>query len=167
MKVGRKSAWDTRIQPRLLEIAAWCRDGLTDIEISKALGISAPTLWKYKSEKKELLDSLKTNKAIADITVENSLYKRAVGYTHTETAEEVKKDKDGKIIFTLTKTVEKHIPADTRAAIRWLMNRKPDVWREQQPDHKKDIDLINVCIAAAEEADISTDTAPGAIGTKG
>ena len=158
MKVGRKSAWDTRIKHRLLEIAAWCRDGLTEIEISKALGISAPTLWKYKSEKKELLSALKANKAIADITIENSLYKRAVGYDHIETTEEVKKDRDGKIIFTLTKTVEKHIPADTRAAIRWLMNRKPDVWREQQPDHKETIDYVNISFRAAKAVDEATDT---------
>ena len=25
-KRGRKSAWDTKIEPRLLEIAAWCRN---------------------------------------------------------------------------------------------------------------------------------------------
>ena len=158
MKVGRKSAWDTRIKHRLLEIAAWCRDGHTEVESCKALGISIRTLWEHKTKRPELLQALKANKAIADITIENSLYKRAVGYEYVETTTETKKGKDGDIIFTLTKTVEKHIPADTRAAIRWLMNRKPDVWREQQPDHKETVDYVNISFRAAKAVDKATDT---------
>ncbi len=130
MKTGRKSYWETRIKPRLLEIAAWCRDGHTDKEMCKALRVTPKTFYKYKGIEKELNDALAVNKEIADINVENSLYKRANGFEYEETAKEVKKDNKGKIIFTHIKKTTKIVIPDVQAQVRWLKNRKPKVWRD-------------------------------------
>ncbi len=130
MKRGRKSAWDTKIEPRLLEIAAWCRDGHTDKEICKALQIAISTFSRYKLAKKELKEALKVNKAIADITVENSLFKRANGYEFEEITKEIKTDIEGHVISRQVKQVQKQVAPDTKAIERWLMNRMPDKWRD-------------------------------------
>ncbi len=145
MPPGRKSHYDTRIQPRLAEIAAWCRDGYTDRMICEALSISIPTFYKWKALKQELVDALKVNKAIADLTVENSLYKKAVGYSTKETTREIKTDAKGNTIAKHVKEVEKEIAPDSTACIFWLKNRRRTEWRDkveklpEAPNNKNDL----------------------------
>ena len=132
MKRGRKNAYVTKIKPRLLEIAAWARDGLIEKDMCKLLGVSVSTFSKHKAEKQELMEALKTNKAIADINVENSLYKRANGYESEEVVQEIKTDASGKIIFKHVKKTKKTVAPDTTAQIFWLKNRKRIKWRDRQ-----------------------------------
>ena len=87
-----KCKYEEYVQPRLLEIAAWCRDGATDQEIWEALGISKDTFYTYKNKYSDFSDALKENKAIADIKVENSLNKNANGYDYEEEVVVMKKE---------------------------------------------------------------------------
>lgn len=135
---GRKSKYETNVQPRLLEIAAWCRDGLDDKQIAEKLGISHESFYKYKRENVEFADTLKETKEIADIKVENSLNKNANGYDYEEQTVVMKKEviyKDGKRVKEVTYpeviTLTKHKEAETRAQMFWLQNRKPEKWRNQ------------------------------------
>ena len=57
---------------------AWARDGLTDEQIAEKMGISVATLYNWKNEHLEILESLKRGKEIVDIEVENALYKLAL-----------------------------------------------------------------------------------------
>jgi hypothetical protein len=129
--VGRKGYWETRIEPRLEQIAFWCRKGHTDKQICEALSISEATFCKYKLEKIELVKVLKVNKEIADLTVENSLYKRANGYEYDEETKVIKKDKDGQDIVTKRTIVKKQVLPDTTAQIFWLKNRTRE-WTDRQ-----------------------------------
>lgn len=150
-KGGRPSKYEELVKPRLLEIEAWCRDGATDKEVAKALGIAESTLNLYKGRFPEFSEALKRTKAVADIQVENALFKKAVGYNavvkktvkvkvvkydpqtgrKTEEREELKEAED-----------EVHIPADTTAQIYWLSNRAPDRWRRQpEKDFQKDVQI--------------------------
>ena len=131
MKKGRKSAWITKIEPRLLEIAALCRDGHVEKDICKYLGIGISTFTKYKALKPALMASLKINKAVADLTVENSLYKRAVGFEYDEMTHEIKEDKDGNKISSVKKKVKKIVLPDTTAQIFWLKNRVREKWKDR------------------------------------
>lgn len=74
MKKGRKSKYDVQVMPHLEIIAAWCRDGATEKDIAKKLGISLSTLNKYKAEIPEFSDTLKRNRELADVQVENALF---------------------------------------------------------------------------------------------
>lgn len=137
-KAGRKSKYETHVQPRLLEIAAWCRDGLTDKEIAERLNIGMDSFYRYKNTYSEFSDTLKETKEIADIKVENSLNKNANGYDYIEETVVMKKEviyKDGKRIKEVTYPevvpLVKHKEAETRAQMFWLQNRKPDKWRNQ------------------------------------
>lgn len=162
-KGGRKSAWDVRIQPRLKEIAGWCRDGFTDKQISQKLGVAESTFLKYKAFKTELINALKINKYVADLNVENCLYKRAIGYEYTEETTEYylngKKLRDGddkaKPDKVHKKKIKKFMPPDVTAQIFWLKNREPDRWRD-----KKRMELTGVDEEPIEIRKIDKDMDP-------
>lgn len=121
-----KSKWETHVKDRLIEVEGWARDGLTDEQIAKNLGINIATLYRYKNDYCEFCEALKRGKEVVDREVENALLKRALGYNYVEeTTEELPNG------TTKSKTVIKHIPGDTTAQIFWLKNRKPDVWRDK------------------------------------
>ena len=129
-----KSKYETDVKPRLVEIEAWKRDGLTDEQIFKNLGISRDSFYRYKDKYSEFSDALKKGKEVADIEVENALFKRAIGYKYKEVIKEVK-EIDGKKT-TYVKEVIKEMPGDVGAQIFWLKNRKSSKWKDKQ-----DIDI--------------------------
>lgn len=129
-----KSKYETDVKPRLVEIEAWKRDGLTDEQICKNLGIVKDTFYKYKEKYADFSDALKKGKEVADIEVENALFKRAIGYKYKEVIKEVK-EVDGKK-STYVKEVIKEMPGDVAAQIFWLKNRKSSKWKDKQ-----DIDI--------------------------
>lgn len=129
-----KSKYETDVKPRLVEIEAWKRDGLTDEQIFKNLGISRDTFYKYKEKYSDFSEAIKKGKEVADIEVENALFKRAIGYKYKEVIKEVK-EIDGKKT-TYVKEVIKEMPGDVGAQIFWLKNRKSSKWKDKQ-----DIDI--------------------------
>ena len=134
-----KSKWETHVKDRLIEVEGCARDGLTDEQIAKNLGINIATLYRYKNDYCEFCEALKRGKEVVDREVENALLKRALGYNYMEeTTEELPNG------TTKSKTAIKHIPGDTTAQIFWLKNRKPDVWRDKTAiEHSGEIEGDN------------------------
>lgn len=118
-----KSKYFTHVEPKLTLVEGWARDGLTDKQIAKNLGISKDSFYKYKKQYSDFSDSLKKGKEIIDYEVENALLKRALGYEYHEVTYEHGEE---------TKRVTKQVAPDTTAQIFWLKNRKPDRWRDKQ-----------------------------------
>lgn len=83
-----KSKWETHVKDKLILVEGWARDGLTDEQIAKNLGIGIRTLYEYKEKYPQFSQSLKKGKEVIDIEVENALLRRALGYRYTETAKE-------------------------------------------------------------------------------
>ena len=110
----------------LLKIEGWARDGLTDEQIAKNIGISRSTLNVWKDRYSDISDALKKGKDVIDRQVENALLKRALGYEYEEVKE---KFEDG--IITERTVTKKEVVPDTTAQIFWLKNRKPDKWRDK------------------------------------
>lgn len=124
---------------KLLLLEAWARDGLTDEQIAGNMGINVRTLYNWKKRNVQIFQSLKTNKELADIEVENALRKKALGFHETEQTVSTRKTveyENGKRVREITEPivteVEKYYPPDTTAQIFWLKNRKPEQWREKQ-----------------------------------
>lgn len=118
-----KSKYDRIVQPKLDVIEGWMRAGLTLDDVAHNLGISPVTLFKYRDEHPELSEALNNGKAVADIRVENALYKSATGYTFTDEVA----TPSGKVV-----QVTKYEKPNVTAAIFWLKNRKPSDWRDQR-----------------------------------
>jgi transposase-like protein len=126
MAKGKYEEW---LKPEgLLLIEGWARDGLTDEQIAHNMGIGTSTLYKWKNEHKEIVESLKNGKEVIDRHVENALLKRALGYEYQETTQEVMENGT----LSVTKIVTKQVSPDTTAQIFWLKNRKPSEWRDKQ-----------------------------------
>lgn len=137
MAKGKYEYWLT--PEGLLKLQGWAVDGLTDEQIADNMGISRSTLNEWKKKYSDISDTLKKNKEIADRNVENALYERALGGTHTVTkAVKLKEsyyDKQGRkcekeIVQMVLEQV--YVPGDTTAQIFWLKNRKPEVWKDKQ-----------------------------------
>lgn len=107
---------------KLILLEGWARDGLTDEQIAKNMGIATSTFYEWKKKEKEFSESLKKGKEVVDFEVENALLKRALGYEYEEETYE-----NG----ILTKKVKKQVAPDTTAQIFWLKNRKPNTWKDR------------------------------------
>lgn len=141
-----KSKW-IEIESKLTLIEGWARNGLTDEQIAKNLGISKTTFYKYRDEHSELSELLKKSKEKVDFEVENALLKKALGYSYEEkTYETVFNPNLGKYVETLTKRVVKQVSPDTTAQIFWLKNRKAKEWREKQEIENNVNGNINITI---------------------
>lgn len=132
--MGRTGIYMDWIEGEGLErIKAWYRDGLTNEDVAHNIGISTPTLYEWLRKYPSLASASKITREVADLRVENALYKRARGYDYTEEIWERKVDKaTGEESMVLVKRMEKHMPPDTTAQIFWLKNRKVDVWRDKR-----------------------------------
>ena len=100
-------------------LKGWARDGLTDAEIARRIGISLSTLYRWKNYevygdgpvKAPIRQALKDGKEVIDYAVEGVLLKKAM-------------------------------EGDTTAMIFWLKNRRPDKWRDRQVEAAaKDTDV--------------------------
>ena len=117
-------------EEKLTIVTGWAREGLTDEQISKNMGIAYSTLREWKKKYSALQAALKKGKEVVDYEVEAALYKRAIGYE----AEEEKiyiQEIEGKTTKR-KEIIKKHIPGDTTAQIFWLKNRKPADWRDRK-----------------------------------
>ena len=121
MAKGKYQEWLT--PEGLLKIEGWARDGLTDEQIARNIGITPKTLYEWKNRFRELSEALKKGKEVVDRQVENALLKRALGYKYDEITYENGKE---------TKRVTKEVQPDTTAQIFWLKNRRPDKWRDRK-----------------------------------
>lgn len=144
------SKWED-VEDKLIQIEAWARDGLTDEDICHNLGISVPTLRKYKDEHLSLFSALKIGKEVADILVENALYKRCLGYSYDEvTTERVPVYENGAISgyeMAETKRVKKEVLPDPVSTFFWLKNRKHEEWKDKREVETK----IEVRVPMLEE----------------
>ena len=145
MAKGKYHEW---LEPeKLILIEGWARDGLTDEQIAKNIGISKQTFYDWKKKYADFSDSLKNGKEVIDIQVENSLLKRALGYEYEEVSE---KFEGG--ILTERKITKKQVVPDTTAQIFWLKNRKPSVWRDKaQVDIDAEFSKVDELISAIDK----------------
>ena len=128
---GKFQYWLTK--EGLIKIEGWAKDGLTDEEIAAKIGIARSTLGEWKNKYPTISDTLKQGKEVVDRQVENSLLKRALGYSYVEvTKEPITNPNTGEVKFGISKEVTKHVAPDTTAQIFWLKNRKPEEWREKK-----------------------------------
>ena len=144
-------------------IEGWAKDGLTNKQIAKNMGVSLNVFNRWKAENEVFAGFLKKSKDVADKEVENALFKRAVGFEFTETTEErVFNPLKNKFEMVVTKKVHKVVLPDTTAQIFYLKNRKPDEWRDRREiESTEAIDKLDGILsgikAAAKKSQIVTE----------
>ena len=128
------------VEPRLKEVQSWARDGATEEEIAKKLGISYSTFRDYKSKNSALSAALKCARAYDDEVV-NSLHGNTLGGTVVlKTPIKVKEKvyENGRVVREFEKVVvadrEEYIKPDTMAQMYWLNNRQKKDWKAKPMD---------------------------------
>lgn len=131
----------------LEQIKAWSRNGLTQADIAHNVGCSLSTFKEWLKKYPDLSAAIKHTREVADIRVENALYKRATGYDYEEVVRE-----EGPKGVTVRVT-KKHVPPSEVAALFWLKNRKPDVWRDKPAEKDDDGHVVWEVRFAEDEED--------------
>jgi len=106
--------------------------GLLREQIAQVLGVSKEAISKWRREDPKVAEILTTAGQEPNLRVENSLFRRALGYNVIEVTEIVKTNGGGDIVSkkpVLRK--HKHVPASVKAIEMWLYNRDPDRWKKQ------------------------------------
>jgi transcriptional regulator with XRE-family HTH domain len=120
---GRPTKYKPEYENQALILA---EKGFTDKEIASIFNVTEQTLNNWKKDFPQFFESLKKGKEIADQKVVQSLYQRALGYSHPEVH-------ISNFQGEITKTnIIKHYPPDTTACIFWLKNRDKENWRDKQ-----------------------------------
>lgn len=116
----------TKYKPEFAgQAAKLCALGATDAQLADFFEVAVSTINLWKVQHPAFSESIKVPKAEADDRVEQSLYRRALGYEHDEVDIRVV---SGELVTT---PIRKHYPPDTTAGIFWLKNRRPAEWREK------------------------------------
>ena len=76
MAAGKYQGWLER--DGLIRLEGWARDGLTDEQIARNIGITAKTLYQWKKQYSEISNALKKGKEVVDYEVENALLRSAL-----------------------------------------------------------------------------------------
>lgn len=119
----------TKFKPEFIEQAAKLAAlGATDREVAEFFDVEERTLHRWKHTVPEFCQSLKVGKDCADERVEQSLYRRAVGYSHDAVKIFMPAGADKPVYAPFVE----HVAPDTTAAIFWLKNRRKDEWRDRQ-----------------------------------
>lgn len=122
--MSRPEKWEDRF---IAAAEAACKLGATDAELADVLGVSVRTVHNWKLTKPGFADALKAGKEVADERVERSLYHRAIGYEQEEVKIFMPAGAEKPVYAPYTAK----IAPDTTAAIFWLKNRRPDLWRDR------------------------------------
>lgn len=144
----RKDYWSNRVKPKLELIEGWARAGFTDKDIYTNLGIGETTWYDFLNTHRELRDAVDVGRHHAEIIAENSLFKKVTGYSYKEVYKQRVKvyDEDGEWTgqyeMATVKSVLKHVPPDTNAAVYWLEHRAPNRW-QRNPLPGIDVDEVN------------------------
>lgn len=122
--------------------------GLTDKELAVFFEVSESTIYVWKNDYPEFSEALKDSKALADAEVAAKLFRRATGYEHPEddirTVTLPGPHAGSEVVITPT---IKHYPPDTTAAIFWLKNRQPALWRARVENESGGDDIAKTLTA--------------------
>ena len=136
MPAGRPTKYKPEYAKEAMKL---CKLGATDAQLADFFEVAISTVALWKVQHPEFSDAIKVPKAEADERVEQSLYRRAMGYEHDEVDIRVV---DKEVIQT---PIRKYYPPDSTALIFWLKNRKPADWRDKvEAEHSGTVQIGQV-----------------------
>lgn len=98
--------------------------GATDWDLAQFFEVDISTIDRWKIEHAKFQGAIKLGKAPADRRVEQSLFRRATGYSYPAVKIFMHEGHEVKVEYT------EHVPPDPTSMIFWLKNRRKDRWRD-------------------------------------
>jgi hypothetical protein len=108
--------------------------GMTDHQLADFFEVDERTINRWKLKHAPFRQSLKRGKDEADAMVAQSLYRRALGYSHkaVKIVTVAQGNNQGSDVVEVPYT--ERYPPDTTACIFWLKNRQRANWRDKTED---------------------------------
>lgn len=150
LPTGRPTDYQPRFNKTVRSLALL---GATDVEMAEALGIATSTFYLWKQTFPAFSEALKQGKDEADARVAQSLYHRAIGYSHpaVKIITVPRGGNQGSDIEQVEYT--ERYPPDTTAAIFWLKNRRKNEWRDRsEVDHTVTVSVADKLTEARQRA---------------
>lgn len=144
-KGGRPTKYKEEYDEQVYKL---CLLGSTDKDIASFFEVDESTINRWKLEHDGFCESLKRGKFLADANVAERLYKRAMGYEHKE--DKIFNNNGEALVVGTTK----HYAPDTTAAIFWLKNRQPELWRDKpEPTDNNEVAPVKIVIKVDDARD--------------
>lgn len=112
--------------------------GATIPQIADFFEVSHETIYEWMRKHPKFSDAINKGRTQMDMEVAERLLHKAQGYSHKET----KVFYDSKTGQIVEHEVDKHYAPDTTAAIFWLKNRQPELWRDKQEVESKNLHAV-------------------------
>jgi hypothetical protein len=113
-------------------------EGILIDDICAYVGISKDCFYRWKNNKNDFYDLLKSSKDKRDNSLNdmvlNCAYKTAVGYEYKETTQIKRLNEDGKMIIVEEKTTTKQAQPNVTSIYNILCNRLPNEWQSINKD---------------------------------
>lgn len=144
------------LQPdNLMLVAGWARTGYSIGDIARMMGVSNNVFRRWYDKYPKFRRAVKTNKDVVDYKVENALLKSALGYTTKESRVLVTM-RHGKVVETQRETLTRDIAPQIGAIRMWLLNRQPEVWKNENKMSMDDLledSKIHISVTRASKGD--------------
>lgn len=128
----RNSKYCKFVKTRFDEIKQWIANGDTDQIVAKKLSIAESSFYEYQKKYLEFSELLTHAKKIERFeNLENTLFRRAMGYMVQEKKVTKKNSHNGTVSSEEVET-SRHIPADVAALKFILINQFSDKYKEKQ-----------------------------------
>lgn len=101
--------------------------GISDLARHFQVGTNDIRLWMVTHP--EFRAAVRVGGDVADDRVTMALYERATGFSYIEHSVRVEGEGDAARVYRSETT--KHMPPDPAAAMYWLQNRRPHLWRQK------------------------------------
>lgn len=133
-------------------IRGWRRQGIPLTKIAEEyIGVSRSTFFGWYRESEDLRKACAVALETTNLSVEEALLKRALGYDYYDEQYELVEGE-----LRLVRQHKHHVPPDTKAILSWLFNRLPNRWRAvQEPlEATQYIETVkNILVAMKEVAE--------------
>lgn len=117
----------------------FCLLGATNSQLADFFEVNSDTIAEWRKRHKSFDKAIKNGKAKADADAAEGLYKRATGFSYDEVQYEKilidevdEKGQNIKAPAYKKKVITKLLAPDPGAAMNWLSNRQPELWRSKQ-----------------------------------
>ncbi len=107
------------------EARTLCSRGAGEAELAAHFGVTIWDIKLWKVTHQDFLSACKLGREAASDRAELSLFERVIGYTY----DAVKPMVVGGVLEMVP--VKEHVPPDVGAAKFWLLNMRPDIWKER------------------------------------
>lgn len=122
-----KSKYETNVEPYLEAIEQMARNGMMEKDMAKKFRVSFSTWSLYKIQHPEFLEALRTNREVADLAIENALWRSAHGYDKTTIERKYDIIDNQRVLVSEREKVE-HVPPNPVAIQYYLNHRKAGAW---------------------------------------